>query len=64
MIRQHMAYAGACRDVFTDGAVDDVYRFSSGAARLINKLCPHSICREGQSPPRGRFSINWITQNY
>jgi type II secretory pathway predicted ATPase ExeA len=38
-IGRHLAYAGADRDVFTDGAMDDIYRFSRGAARLINKLC-------------------------
>ena len=31
-IRHHMAYAGAEHDIFTDGAIDDIYRFSSGTA--------------------------------
>jgi len=31
-MRRHLAYAGAAYDIFTDGAIDDIYRFSSGAA--------------------------------
>jgi len=33
-IRRHMTFAGAEYDIFTDGAIDDIYRFSSGAAPL------------------------------
>src|SRR5690606_9932958 len=51
-IGRHMAYAGADRDVFTDGAIDDVYRFSSGAARLINKLCTHCLIYGAQNKHR------------
>lgn len=38
-----MSYAGAEHDVFTEAAIDDVFRFSSGAALLINKVCTHSL---------------------
>lgn len=51
-IGRHMAYAGADRDVFTDGAIDDFYRFSSGAARLINKLCTHCLIYGAQNKHR------------
>ena len=34
---------GANRDIFSDGAIDEIYRYSSGAARLINKACPHCL---------------------
>jgi len=42
-IRRHMTYAGTEHDIFTDGAIDDIFRFSSGAARLINKVCTHAL---------------------
>lgn len=42
-IRQHLRYAGVERDVFTDSAVDEIYRATGGTARLINKLCTHSL---------------------
>ena len=40
-MQRHLTYAGATRDVFSEAAMDDIYRFSSGAARLINKVCTH-----------------------
>jgi general secretion pathway protein A len=42
-IARHLAYAGATRDIFTDGAIDEMYRFSSGTARLVNKAATHSL---------------------
>lgn len=35
----HMAYAGAASDVFSDAAVDSIYKYSAGSARMINKAC-------------------------
>jgi type II secretory pathway predicted ATPase ExeA len=42
-IERHLAYAGANHDIFTDTAVDEIYKFSSGTARLINKVCTHCL---------------------
>lgn len=41
-VKRHLVYAGAGNDIFSDGAVDEIYRFSSGAARLVNKVCTHA----------------------
>lgn len=38
-ISRHMDYAGAKSDVFSDGAVDSIYQYSAGSARMINKVC-------------------------
>lgn len=51
-IRRHMTFAGAEHDIFTDGAMDDIYRFSSGTARLINKLCTHCLLYGSQNKHR------------
>lgn len=51
-IRRHMTFAGADHDIFTDGAIDDIYRFSSGAARLINKACTHALIYGSQNKHR------------
>lgn len=51
-IQRHMTYAGADRDIFSDGAIDDIYRFSSGAARLINKVCTHCLIYGAQNKHR------------
>lgn len=40
---KHLTYAGAGRDLFTEGAIDEIHRFSSGAARMVNKLATHCL---------------------
>lgn len=42
-IARHLAYAGSEHDIFSDGAVEVIYQFSGGAARLINKVCTNSL---------------------
>ncbi|WP_409344793.1 ExeA family protein [Paenibacillus sp. MBLB4367] len=51
-VKRHLAYAGTQHDIFSDGAVDEVYRFSSGSARLINKVCTHSLIYGAQHKRR------------
>lgn len=51
-IERHLTYAGADRDIFTEGAIDDIYRFSSGSARLINKVCTHCLMYGAQNKHR------------
>jgi len=51
-IQRHLAYAGAEHDIFSDGAMDEIYRFSSGTARLINKVCTHCLIYGAQNKHR------------
>lgn len=51
-MKQHLAYAGATNDIFSDQAIDDIYRFSSGTARLINKICTHCLMYGSQNGHR------------
>lgn len=51
-IKRHLTYAGAKQDIFFDQAIDDIYRFSSGTARLINKVCTHSLMYGAQNGHR------------
>lgn len=51
-IKRHLEYAGVDRDIFTDPAIDEIYRFSCGAARLVNKVCTHSLIYGSQSGKR------------
>jgi len=46
---RHLEYAGATQDIFSDGAMDEIYRFSSGTARLINKVCSHCLLYGAQN---------------
>ena len=51
-IQRHLAYAGAGHDIFTDTAVDEIFKFSSGTARLINKVCTHCLLYGAQNGKR------------
>jgi len=51
-IQSHMKYAGADHDIFSSSAIDVIYRFSSGAARMINKTCTHCLMYGAQAKHR------------
>lgn len=51
-IKRHLNYAGAEQEIFSDAAVDALYRFSSGAARLVNKACTHCMLYGAQNGRR------------
>lgn len=51
-IKRHLTYAGSDHDIFSDGAIDEIYRFSSGSARLINKVCTHCLIYGAQNKRR------------
>lgn len=51
-VQRHLTYAGADHDIFSDGALDEIFRFSSGAARLVNKLCTHCMIYGSQNGRR------------
>ena len=42
-IMTHLTYAEGVTEIFTDKAIDEIYRFSVGSARSINKLCTHAL---------------------
>lgn len=49
-IRSHMDYSGCSQELFTAGAIDEVYRISHGIAREINRICRDSLiyaCQQG-----------------
>jgi len=48
-IKQHLAYAGTEQAIFSDSAVEEIYRFSSGTARLVNKICTHCLLYGAQN---------------
>ena len=51
-MKRHLSYAGAKRDIFSEAAVDEIFRYSGGAARLINKVSTHCLfygCQNSRS---------------
>jgi general secretion pathway protein A len=51
-ITSHLAYAEGRLDIFTDKAIDEVYKYSAGAPRAINKVCFHSLLSAYQRAKR------------
>lgn len=51
-VKRHLAYAGADHDIFSDGALDEIFRFSSGVPRLVNKVCTHCLLYGAQNGRR------------
>jgi len=48
-ITAHLAFAGADREMFTEAAIDEVFKFSNGIPRLINKICTESFIYGAQN---------------
>ncbi len=48
-IRTHLAFAGCSKDIFSEAAIDDIFKFSAGIPRLINKACTCSLMYGAQS---------------
>ena len=44
----HLAYADGSEEIFTDKAMDEIYKYSAGSARAINKVCTHSLLSAAQ----------------
>lgn len=58
-IKRYLVYAGSAHDIFSDNAIDKVFRFYSGAARLINKVCTHSLST-GQRTAAGNIDDHMV----
>jgi len=47
-IASHLKYAEGAQDIFTEKAIDEIYQYSAGAARAINKVCTHCLLNAAQ----------------
>jgi type II secretory pathway predicted ATPase ExeA len=48
-VSAQLTFAGADREIFTESAIDDVFKFSAGIPRLINKACSESLMYGAQN---------------
>ncbi|GHV40992.1 ATPase [Clostridia bacterium] len=48
-ISAHMTYAGAEKEIFTDAALDAIFKFSAGTPRDINKVCTETLIYGAQN---------------
>jgi type II secretory pathway predicted ATPase ExeA len=44
-----LTYAGSDREIFTDAAIDEIFKFSGGIPRIINKACAESLLYGAQN---------------
>lgn len=51
-INAHLDYAGGRQDIFTDKAIDEIYKESTGIPRRINRLCEGSLMYASQQNKR------------
>ena len=47
-VKAHLVYGGTDQEVFTDHAIDEIYKYSAGSARSINKLSTHCLINAAQ----------------
>jgi type II secretory pathway predicted ATPase ExeA len=48
-ITAQLCYAGTDREIFTEAAIDEVFKFSGGIPRLVNKACTESLMYGAQN---------------
>jgi len=48
-VAAQLDYAGADREIFTEAAIEEVFKFSDGTPRLINKACTESLMYGAQN---------------
>lgn len=51
-IESHLDYASGRKDIFTDKAVDDIYKVSTGIPRRINHICDGCLMYASQQNKR------------
>lgn len=51
-IRTHMQYAGTEADIFTDTAIETIYKASNGIMRMVNRICEKSLMYAFQQQKR------------
>ena len=48
-IKAHLVFAGCDKDIFSDAAIDEIFKFSSGIPRLVNKAATASLIYGAQN---------------
>ena len=64
-IDSHLAYSGCDHDIFSDKAIDEIYKVSSGILRQINRVCEKSLMYGAQQNKRiiDDHIIRYVTEH-
>lgn len=47
-IEQHLKYSGCSHNLFTNKAIDEIYHYSSGTMRIVNRICEKCLSYAAQ----------------
>ena len=64
-IRSHMDYSGCQQELFTEKAIDEIYRSSTGIPRLINRICEKALMYAFQQNKRliDDHMVRYVTEH-
>lgn len=64
-IQSHLRYAGCKQEIFTAGAVDEIFKASSGILRIINRICDKALMYGFQQQHRliDDHAIAYVTEH-
>ena len=48
----HLSFAQGRKDIFSDAALDEIFKYSAGAPRAVNKVCFHALLCASQRAKR------------
>lgn len=64
-IQSHLTYAGCSQEIFTVGAIDEIFRSSAGILRVINRICDKALMYGFQQQHRliDDHTITYVTEH-
>ena len=64
-VQSHLDYAGGKKEIFTDRAMDEIYKQSAGTMRVINRICDRSLMYAFQQNRRliDEHLVHYIVEN-
>ncbi len=51
-VKSHLSYDGANHEISSDSAMDEIFKFSSSGARVVNKFFAHCLLYRAQNNRR------------
>ena len=64
-IDSHLTYADGKRDIFTDRAIDEVFKSTNGIPRMINRVCEKTLMYASQQQKRlvDEHMVQYVTEH-
>ncbi len=64
-IRSHLSYSGCEQELYTEKAIDEIYRASTGIPRMINRICEKSLMYGFQQQKRliDDYMIKYVVEH-